>query len=122
MSLFYEDVVQWMENKEIRYVLNVKFAGKTGFDHMFEFVIPHTKSKPERVVQTVSRPDKNSAMTMAFAWLDTRENRKADSRAFAILNDFERPVRSDVLEAYRSYDIIPIVWSERMETASDLIQ
>lgn len=29
-SLFYEDVVAWLDQNDIRYTPNVKFAGKTG--------------------------------------------------------------------------------------------
>ena len=39
-SLFYEDVVSWMTINEIRFVEQARFTGKTGYDHMFEFVIP----------------------------------------------------------------------------------
>ena len=33
-SLFYEDVVAWLELSEIRYTPKVKFTGKSGYDHL----------------------------------------------------------------------------------------
>ncbi|MDO8636673.1 MAG: DUF1828 domain-containing protein, partial [Dehalococcoidia bacterium] len=42
-SLFFEDVVSWLELSNIRYTPRVKFTGKSGYDHLFDFVIP----KPE---------------------------------------------------------------------------
>ncbi|MCY2924052.1 MAG: DUF1828 domain-containing protein [Planctomycetota bacterium] len=50
-SLFYEDVVSWMDATEIRYTPNVKFTGKSGYDHLFDFVIPKSSKRPERGVQ-----------------------------------------------------------------------
>ena len=40
-SLFYEDVMAWFDLMEIRYTPNVKFTGKSGYDHMFDFAIPN---------------------------------------------------------------------------------
>ncbi len=34
-SLFYEDVINWLDLNEIRYTPQVKFTGKTGYDHLF---------------------------------------------------------------------------------------
>jgi len=48
-SLFYEDVVAWLEEHEIRYAANVKFTGQSGFDHLFDFIIPKSHGQPERI-------------------------------------------------------------------------
>jgi hypothetical protein len=48
-SLFYEDVVSWLDTNEIRYTPNVKFTGKSGYDHLFDFVIPKSRRQPERI-------------------------------------------------------------------------
>ena len=47
-SLFYEDVVAWLEANEIRYTPKVKFTGTSGYDHLFDFVIPKSPKQPER--------------------------------------------------------------------------
>jgi hypothetical protein len=112
-SLFYEDVVLWLTGNDIRFVENNKFTGKTGYDHMFEFVIPRSRKSPERIVKPINRPDKGSAMEMVFAWLDTRETRPPEARAYALLNDTDQRVKSEVTEAFLSYDIKPVKWSER---------
>jgi hypothetical protein len=112
-SIFYEDVVLWMDSNEIRYTPRVKFTGRTGFDHSFDFVIPKSKDRPERVIQTITRPSKDSASSLAFAWVDTREVRPIDSRFYAFLNDQEQGVPVDVIDALKNYEINPIVWSRR---------
>ena len=50
-SLFYEDVVAWLDLYDIRYTPKVKFTGKTGYDHVFDFVIPKSRRQPERIIR-----------------------------------------------------------------------
>lgn len=112
-SLFYEDVVAWLDVHDIRYTPKVKFTGKTGYDHLFDFVIPKSKQQPERILQTINRPNKETAQAVAFSWVDTKEVRSPDSRAYALLNDSENAVSAAVADALRSYDVHPVVWSQR---------
>ncbi len=119
-SLFYEDVVAWMNASDIRFVENAKFTGKTGYDHLFEFVIPRSRSNPERMLKAVNQPDRGAAMEMVFAWIDTRETRPPESKAYALLNDSERQVKSDVMDAFRSYDVLPVLWSARENIRAEL--
>ena len=111
-SFFFEDVALWMENNDIRYTQKVKFAGRTGYDHMFDFVVPKSRQQPERILRVINNPNKDYAQAAILAWVDTKEVRPADSTAFAILNDKERGVSEGVLEALTSYDITPIPWSK----------
>jgi hypothetical protein len=78
-SLFYEDVVAWLDRHDIRYTPKVKFTGKTGYDHMFDFVIPKSRRQPERILQTVNRPGRETAQAAVLAWFDTREVRPPDA-------------------------------------------
>ena len=119
-SLFYEDVVSWLDSCEIRYTPNVKFTGKSGYDHLFDFVIPKSRKQPERILHTITRPSKDTAETAAFKWIDTRDVRASDSRAYALLNDQEQRVPQGVLDALTNYDIRPIVWSAREQIREEL--
>lgn len=112
-SLFYEDVVAWLDVHDIRHTPKVKFTGKTGYDHLFDFVIPKSRQQPERILQTINRPNKDTAQAVAFSWVDTKEVRSPDSRAYALLNDSEHAVSSAVADALKSYDVHPVVWSQR---------
>ena len=114
-SFFYEDVVKWLDVCEIRYTPRAKFAGKTGFDHMFDFVIPKSKVQPERLVQTINTPKRDAVESVFFKWLDTKNARTPDSRLFAILNDTENSAIKTVEDALKSYDITPVRWSRREE-------
>jgi hypothetical protein len=119
-SLFHEDVVKWLDVHEIRHTPKVKFSGTSGYDHLFDFVIPRSREAPERIVRAVNSPSRQTAQTIAFAWLDTRAVRSPESRAYAILNDSDRPVSHQVLTAIQSYDVSPIVWSDREAVFEEL--
>ena len=119
-SLFYEDVVAWLDDENIRYTPNVKIAGKSGYDHRFDFVVPKSLTRPERIIQTVNRPDRNAAEIIAFSWIDTKEVRSADTRAYAIVNDVDKTPNNDVLDAMRIYEVEPIRWSVRENSLEEL--
>jgi len=119
-SLFYEDVVAWLDLSDVRYTPKVKFTGKTGYDHLFDFVIPKSRTQPERILETINRPSRDTAEAIAFKWIDTREVRPPDSRAYVLLNDAEQEVTPAVLDALRSYDVRPIPWSRREDVRTEL--
>lgn len=119
-SLFYEDVVAWLDLHDIRYTPKVKFTGKTGYDHLFDFVIPKSRRQPERIIQTINRPNRDTAQAVAFSWIDTKEVRPPDSKAYAFLNDLENPVSTTVLDALRNYDVMPVMWSKRDDLREEL--
>ena len=118
-SLFYEDVIQWLDLADIRYTPKVKFTGKSGYDHLFDIIIPKSRSQPERIVQAISSPKKDTAEALVFKWLDTRETRAADTRLYALLNDSDARVDARVSDAVpaalKSYGLHPVLWSRREE-------
>ncbi len=119
-SLFHEDVVAWLDAKDVRYTPKVKFTGKSGYDHMFDFVIPKSRRAPERVVQTINRPSRETAEGVVLAWFDTREVRPSDAQAYAFLNNREQAIPQGVLDALRSYAVIPVPWTDRDSVADQL--
>lgn len=112
-SLFLEDVSAWLDLHDIRYTPKAKFTGKSGYDHLFDFVIPKSRKAPERIIQTINKPSRETAQVVAFSWIDTKEVRPPDSRAFAFLNDTEQTPSVAVLDALRNYEVDPVLWSER---------
>lgn len=119
-SLFFEDVQAWLELAEIRYTPTVKFTGKSGYDHVFDFVIPKSKVRPERIIRTISRPNRETVQALAFSWIDTRDVRPLESQAYAILNDSEHAPTGPVVDALRSYELHPVMWSKREEVREEL--
>jgi hypothetical protein len=119
-SLFYEDVIAWLEANDIRYTSNVKFTGQSGFDHLFDFIIPKSRNQPERILKTISSPNRNTAQAVAFSWIDIKEARPPESKAYAILNDIDHPVPGNVLDALKNYNVKPVLWSNREAVAGEL--
>lgn len=119
-SLFLEDVTAWLDLNDIRYTPKVKFTGKTGYDHLFDFVIPASRKQPERILHAINRPSRETAQSLAFSWIDTKEVRPANSRAYAILNDSEHSPTVTVLDALKNYNVSPVLWSRREEVKEEL--
>lgn len=119
-SLFLEDVTLWLERNDIRNTPRVKFTGQTGYDHLFDFVIPKSRAKPERILQTMTKPTRDRAQSLVFAWMDTKDVRPPESQAYAILNDSDQRPSPTVIDALRAYSIEPILWSERESVRDDL--
>lgn len=119
-SLFYEDVVSWLDANDVRYTPKVKFTGTSGYDHLFDFVVPKSRKQPERILQAISRPAHDTAESFIFKWLDTRQVRPPESRAYAILNDSEQKISGGVLDALRNYQIQPVPFSERVDVVVEL--
>ena len=118
-SLFYEDVVAWLDANDIRYTPSVKFTGMSGYDQHFDFAIPKSKKQPERMVQAINRPTRESALLFIHGWSDTRQVRAPESKAFAVLND-EQPISGSVIDALRNYDIRPVPWTQRIDVVMEL--
>jgi len=67
------------------------------------------------MLRVINNPNKDNAQSAAFAWVDTKGVRPADSLAFAVLNDRDHRLSEAVQDALRSYDITPIAWTRREE-------
>jgi hypothetical protein len=74
-NLFTEDVSNFLESNDIRYTENIFLGGKSGYNHNFNFLIPHFKDIPERVIHTMNSPSKGTLSNIIFSWSDTRDAR-----------------------------------------------
>jgi hypothetical protein len=111
-NLFVEDVYGWLDQNDIRYTPRAKFSGQTGFDHVFEAVIPKSRNAPERLLKTIANPTRERIEAAIFAWSDTRAARPEGARLYTFIND-QRPLSSGALDALGAYDITSVRWSER---------
>jgi len=119
-SLFWEDVGTWFDRCDIRFTPHVKFNGKSGYDHLYDFVIPKSRTQPERIIKAINHPNRINMERLAFSWQDTRYVRHTDSRAYAFLNDTEQTIPSVIVEAFQHYDIKPVPWSQRELVRNEL--
>jgi Domain of unknown function DUF1829 len=57
----------------VRHTPKVKFTEISGYDHLFDFVIPKSRRAPERILRAINRPSGATAETFIHAWSNTRE-------------------------------------------------
>lgn len=123
-SFFFEDVRSFLDSHDIRYTARVKLAGKSGYDHGIDFLIPKSRKRPERIVQAIAAPKKDNIFAYLWTLSDTRAARtkEAEARpeAYAFLNDQEQQIGGDIVEALNNYDVLPAIWSQRDQYATQL--
>jgi hypothetical protein len=118
--IFLDDVTGFLDSSDIRYSPRVKFAGKSGLDHLVDFVIPKSRNAPERIVQAVNNPRRDRIESLLFAATDTRAARGKDVSFYALLNDSKREIPPDILNAFSTYEIYAHPWSRRAEIVKSL--
>lgn len=114
-TFFWEDVMKFLYDHDVRFSSRVKLTGQTGYDHAIDFLIPKSRMRPERIVQAINAPNKNTIANYLWVLTDTREARGEDSEAYAFLNDQDREVGGDVIEALENYKVKPTLWSSRAD-------
>jgi hypothetical protein len=119
-AIFLEDVAKFLDEHEVRYSPRVKFAGKSGLDHLVDFVIPRSRNAPERVLQIVNSPRRDRIESMLFAVSDTRPTRGRDVSYYALVNDARGKVAPEVLGAFSAYEVKVQLWSGRDQIADAL--
>jgi hypothetical protein len=102
-------------------VARIKLTGRSGFDHHFDFAIPASDKRPERLLRAINTPSRDNIEVLCFAWSDTREVRAPEAQALALLNDTERQIGSEALQALRAYQITPVPWSAREKYVEELV-
>ncbi len=112
-NIFREDVEKFLLLNDVPFTPDISLAGRSGFVHFFDFVIPAWHEKPERIIRTINRPSRDNVSSLLFAWEDTQDARPPKSRAYALLNDETRPVSSEHRAALERYGIVVVAWSER---------
>ena len=120
-SLFKEDVELFLTENNVRFVPYVKLLGKSGIDQYFDFVIPQSRDKLERVVQAISRPTVQNAKMFIMSWFDTYGQTGRKSKGYAFLNDRDYEVKTEITNAFLKYEISPVMWSNRNDALPELI-
>lgn len=119
-SLFLDDVTKFLDGRDIRYTPMAKFSGKSGLDHLVDFVIPKSTRAPERMIKLLNSPRKDRVENILFAIDDTRRGRRTDTAFYAILNDTKRQVAPEIIQAFENYEVQARPWSERDDLVDEL--
>lgn len=120
ISLFLQDVESFLKENNIRYMKNIKFAGKSGFDHAYDFAIPQSQLAPERLLKTVNNLERSIAQNIIFSWNDTIQVREPGTKLYTFINDKGKQVPDTCIEALKEYGIKPITWSSKSNIIKEL--
>jgi len=118
-SFFLEDVTNFLQQNNIRFSPNIILQGKSSFQHKFDFLIPSSDKAPERIIKAVSSPKKQNIIAQLFAFEDTKQAR--NSEGIVILNDLEKEVAPEVLQAIEEYGINDFSWKDKEKWLDKLI-
>ena len=120
-KIFLEDVKDWLDNNDIRYTPSIKICGKTGFDQMFNFVIPKSKNAPERLIRTLNNPNKQNVDNIIFDWLDIESARPEGTKPYVLINNEDKNLSNSVLDSFANYNINAVPWTKKEQVAEKLI-
>lgn len=123
-SIFKEDVRTYLDSHDIIYTPDFISKGATGLEFNFDFQI--AKKKKETVIKSFNTVNKSNLSTFLFAWEDIKPVRekitKKDVNAIAIINNIDKEVRTEFLDALKAKNADYILWSEReSELSKELI-
>ncbi len=119
-TFFFEDVRAFLDEHDVRYSERIKVSGRSGFDHLINFLVPKSRQRPERFVQAINAPTRQSVLPYLFGVNDVREARGGETDVYAFLNDRDREIQGEVVEALEAYSVRPAVWSDRSAYAEEL--
>lgn len=112
-SLFKEDVEIFFKSEEVLFSKDIKITGKTGFDYNIDFIIPASKTKLERLIKTINIAKKDTVTGAIFAFEDIAQIRDQKTDNFVFYNDIAYKPSQDIDEAFKSYGVTGIPWSQR---------
>lgn len=114
-SIFKEDVRAYLNELEITYTPEFISKGSTGLEFTFDFQI--AKREKEIVLKSFNSINKSTLSTFLFSWEDIKPVREKitqkEVNAIAVINDFDKEIRPEYLEALKAKNADFILWSNR---------
>lgn len=122
-SLFAEDIAEFFDTNEVRYVPNHSIIGKSKLPSIFDFVIPGSKSKnvPARLIKGYSKLDNDKARLLLFSWKDTEGVRAENTELLVYINDIGQNIRQSAISSLQEYSITSIAWQDRQNSLPRLL-
>ena len=111
-SIFLDDVLDFLYQKEVYPVENIQLSGISGYNHHYDFILPKTRKNSERICLALNNVNRTSVGNVIFSWNDTKVARKPDSKLIVLMND-NNPVNKGAKEAFSNYKINTMLWSDR---------
>lgn len=114
-SIFKEDVKNYLEEEDTIYTPQFIARGATGIEFTFDFHIAYKEK--EIVLKAFNRLTTYNLTHFLFAWQDIKETREKVTgkvlEGIAVVNDSEKRVKKELLDAIQIKNANYILWSER---------
>lgn len=116
-SIFREDVKAYLDEHKLIYTPHFISKGSTGLEFTFDFQLAYRKT--EIIIKSFNSINKMNLPNFLFTWEDIKKVRERQTGkeviGLAIINDVDREVKDEYLEALQSYHAQYILWSQRNE-------
>lgn len=110
-SMFREDIERFFVNKQIMYIKDVKFVGKSGMSQNFDFSIPKFGArKNDSIVKSINNPSRGVITNALFSLNDVAATRGFEK--VIIYNDRDHDYE-EFQEAFSNYEILSLPWSNK---------
>lgn len=121
-SYFYEDVENFLIEKEIRFNSRPSFTGKSKLTINFDFSIGGIPKRniPERLIKISNNFDVNFVKNTIFSWQDIQGTGTKNAKLYAVINDRDKEPSKEKLEALKEYGIETVLWKERNAYSKEL--
>lgn len=111
-KLFFDDVTNYFEQYEIPVISNFHIMGQSGLLTKIDFGLAKSKFNPERYIQLINHITSTSIRCISYGLIDLQKTRK-NTKMIVFINDQKSNVKSEYIDAFSKYDIMPILWSQR---------
>lgn len=114
-SIFREDVKQYLDDNEIIYTPYFISKGSIGLEFTFDFQIAYKKL--EILIKAFNSVNKLNLPHFLFTWDDVKQVRERQTEkkviGLAVINNEEKEIKEEYLEALQSKNAESILWTER---------
>lgn len=118
VSMFSEDLKQYLDNNDVLYTPQIILLGKSGLNFNFDFQT--IGKKQETVIKTYNQLGKQNVTDLLFGINDVRDARQESTgkelHCVVVVNDMDKEPKKEYLNALREYNCKPLLWSEREKT------
>ena len=119
ISIFAEEVSNYFKENSVFCSEGIGYTGKTGNYQSFDFVIPSTNKKKEKIIKAINHPRADNYKQPLLSFVDIQEL-KPNSQFIVLGNDTVQPISETFHSSLSNYNIEVLAWSEREKWVSDL--
>lgn len=119
ISIFTEEISNYFLDNDIYFSEGPSFIGISGKSQRFDFSLPRTKTRKEKLIKAINSPTSESYREPLFSWIDIKETRSF-SEFMIIANDTNKPVSDTFIQPFTNYEVEVLLWSERNKWVENL--